>query len=113
MTSQRLAEAHQKSLPTEVVVPKYLQGFMDVFVKESFDALPNRKVWDHAIDLEPGSKPANCKVYPLSPNKQSELDDFLQENLKSGCIRASKSPMVSPVFFIKKKDGSLKLVQAY
>ena len=34
MTSQRLAEAHQKHLPTEVVVPKYHQGFMDVFSKE-------------------------------------------------------------------------------
>ena len=52
-------------------------------------------------------------TYPLSPNEQSELDEFLQENLKSGCIRPSKSPMASPVFFIKKKDGSLQLVQDY
>jgi len=59
---------------------------MDVFLKESFDALPNQKVWDYAIDIEPGSKPSNCKVYPLSHNEQSELDDFLQENLKSGHI---------------------------
>ena len=28
-------------------------------------------------------------------------------------ICLSKSPMVSPVFFIKKKDGSLHLVQDY
>ena len=80
---------------------------MDVFSKESFDALPNWKVWDHTIDLEPGSKPSNCKVYPLSLNKKPELDAFLQENLKSGCIQPSKSPMASPIFFIKKKDGSL------
>ena len=80
---------------------------MDVFLKESFDALPNQKVWDHAIDLEPGSKPLNCKVYPLSPNEQSELDTFLQENLKSGHIWPFKSSMASPVFFIKKKDSSL------
>ena len=44
MTSQRLAEAHQKDLPAAVVVPEYLQGFVDVFSKESFDVLPNRKV---------------------------------------------------------------------
>ena len=86
MTSQRLAEAHQKSLPTETAIPTYLQGFRDVFSKESFDALPDRKVWDHMIDLEPGSKASNFKVYPLSPNEQSELDSFLQENLKSGHI---------------------------
>jgi len=89
--SQRLVEAHQKNLPTEVAVPKYLQCFMDVFSKESFDALLNQKLWDHAIDLKPGSKPSNCKVYPLSTNEQSELDAFLQENLKSGCIQPSKS----------------------
>ena len=86
---------------------------MDVFSKESFNVLPNRKVWDHTIDLEPGSKPSNCKVYPLSPNEQSEMDSFLQENLKLGCIRPSKSPMALPVFFIKKKDSSLWLVQDY
>ena len=86
MTSQRLAEAHQKSLPIEVAIPTYLQGFQDVFLKESFDALPNWKVWDHAIDLIPGSKPSNCKVYPLSLNEQSEQESFLQENLKSGHI---------------------------
>ncbi|GLB40097.1 hypothetical protein LshimejAT787_0706070 [Lyophyllum shimeji] len=38
---------------------------------------------------------------------------FLEENLKSGRIRPSKLPMASPVFFIKKKDGSLRLVQDY
>jgi hypothetical protein len=38
---------------------------------------------------------------------------FLKENLETGCIRPSKSPMASLVFFIKKKDGSLQLVQDY
>jgi hypothetical protein len=38
---------------------------------------------------------------------------FLKENLETECIRPSKSPMASPVFFIKKKDGSLWLVQDY
>ena len=38
---------------------------------------------------------------------------FLDENLRSGRIQASKSPMASPVFFVKKKDGSLRLVQDY
>ena len=42
--SQRLAEAHQKHLPTEVEVPKYIQGFVDVFSNESFDVLPNWKL---------------------------------------------------------------------
>ena len=31
----------------------------------------------------------------------------------TGRIRPSKSPMTSLVFFIKKKDGALRLVQEY
>ncbi|KNZ82249.1 hypothetical protein J132_04210, partial [Termitomyces sp. J132] len=53
------------------------------------------------------------KVYPLAPCEQDELDTFLQETLSSGWIQPSKSPMASPVFFIKKKDGSHHLVQDY
>ena len=49
----------------------------------------------------------------LSTVEQKELDAFLEENLKSGRIRPSRSPMASPVFFVKKKDGTLRLVQDY
>jgi hypothetical protein len=103
--SQRLAEAHHKNSQ-----PK---SFHESVPTHLHDWLPDRKVWDHAIELVPGAKPANCKVYPLAPNEQAELDEFIQENLASGRIRPLKSPMASPVFFIKKKDGTLHLVQDY
>jgi len=45
--------------------------------------------------------------------EQKELDQFLKENLETGWIHLSKSPMASPVFFIKKKDSTLWLVQDY
>ena len=43
-------------------------------------------------------------------NKQEELDRFIKENVEKGYIVPSKSPIFSPVFFIKKKDGKLRLV---
>src|SRR3979490_3533532 len=49
----------------------------------------------------------------MSPNEQRELDAFLEENLKNHRIHPSKSPMASPVFFVKKKDSGLHFVQAY
>ena len=49
----------------------------------------------------------------MSPLKQKELDDFLEENLLSSRIHPLKSPMASPVFFVKKKDGKLQFVQDY
>jgi hypothetical protein len=113
--TQRLAEAFRKNsaLAPTGTVPDYLSDFTQVFAKESFDALPEPRPWDHAIELVPGEKPLGCKVYPLSPSEQRELDAFLKENLESGCIRPSKSLMASSVFFIKKKDGGLRLVQDY
>ena len=95
------------------MIPEPYLSFRDVFSKESFDELPEQKQWDHAIDLIPGSKPFSTKVYPISPVEQKGLDDFLDENLSSGRIRPSKSPMASPVFFVKKKDRKLQFVQDY
>ena len=68
---------------------------------------------DYAIKLKPGAKPYRSKIYSLSPLKQKELDEFLDENLRTGRIQPSKSPMASPVFFVKKKNRSLRLVQDY
>ena len=49
----------------------------------------------------------------MSINEQAELDKFLEDQLRKGYIVPSKSPLSSPVFFIKKKDGKLRLVQDY
>jgi len=84
-----------------------------VFTKKDFDILLEYRQWDHAIKLIPGSEPKSSKVYPLSLVEQKELDFFLEENLCTGQIRPSKSPIAALVFFIKKKDSSLRLVQDY
>jgi hypothetical protein len=93
--------------------PAYLHDFEDVFSKESFDTLPDRKVWDHMIELTPDVENKSCKVYPLSVAEQAELNKFLEENLASSRICPSKSPMAAPFFFVKKKDGMLRPVQDY
>ena len=112
--SQRLAEAFARnSAPPSKDIPDWAREYSDVFSKESFDSLPERRTWDHAIELVPDSKPTNCKVYPISPLEQKELDAFIEEGLATGRIRPSKSPMASPVFFVKKKDGALRFVQDY
>jgi len=103
--SQQLAKGfRQNSQPSEYI-PPHLHDFHSVFSKDSFDELPGTKPWDHAIELAPDASPKSCKVYPLSASEQKELDTFLKENLDSGRIRPSKSPMAALVFFVKKKDG--------
>lgn len=49
----------------------------------------------------------------MNPEEQCELDAFLDENISSGRIRPSKSPMAAPFFFVKKKDSKLRPVQDY
>ncbi len=96
------------------MVPEHYHSFRDLFSKENFNELPERKPWDHAIELTPNMKSTlDCKVYPLNRNEQEQLDAFLDENLELGRIRPSKSPFASPFFFVKKKDGMLRPVQDY
>ena len=109
MISTWLAEAPKEDTPTaklkEMLLKPYLD-FQDIFSKESFDELPEWKQWDNVIDLKPESQWFSTKVYPMSPIKQKELNDFLKENLSSGRIHPSKSLMASLVFLMK-KDGKL------
>ncbi len=95
------------------LIPDQYKEFSSVFSKSSFDELPEKRKWDHAIELKDDFKEKFTKVYPLNPHEQKQLDEFIEENLATGRIRPSKSPMASPVFFIKKKDGSLRLIQDY
>ena len=79
--SQRLAENAKRDAdpaPADLAsdtqpLPTHLQDFASVFLKGSFDMLPEPKVWDHAIELIPDAKPTGCKVYPLSPLSDLEL----------------------------------------
>ena len=86
---------------------KYVNDFPKVFEKQGFDSLLEHRPWDHAIELTPRSKPIDCKIYLLNLDQQKALNEFLKENLKSGQICPSNSPMASPFFFVKKKDGAL------
>ena len=108
-----IAEKNQIKQTVEEIIPKHYLPYREVFEKKTFNEMPPRRIWDHAIELIPGSKPTDCKLYPLNRQEQEQLDAFLKENLETGRIQSSKSPMASPFFFVKKKDGSLRPVQDY
>ena len=75
--------------------------------------MPTRKVWDHAIDLKETFKPQKGRIYSLSKNKREEVQNFMEDQLRKGYIRPSKSPQISSVFFVGKKDGSKRIVMDY
>jgi hypothetical protein len=110
--SRCLVEAFAKdSKPkgVEDIVPTSLHAYADVFSETTFDSLPERREWDHTIELECEPLPRFRKVYPMTLTEQTEIDAFLEEAPATGRIRQSKSPLGAPVFLIKKKDGKLCL----
>jgi len=103
--SQGLAHQHIDD-KAKVELPEVYAKYRTVFEKEASERMLERKPWDHAIDLKTNFIPKDCKIYPLSPEEQKEQDKFLEENLRKGYIRPSKSsPMASPFFFVSKKDS--------
>ncbi|KAJ1599194.1 hypothetical protein NDA14_003925 [Ustilago hordei] len=58
-------------------------------------------------------KPPQGPLYLKGPKEMSELRRYLDENLEKGFIRPSKSLARSPVLFVPKKDGGLRLCVDY
>ena len=84
-----------------------------MFRKKQLERMPMRKVWDHVIDVKEGFVPRKEKIYLLSREKREKVRDPIQEQLRKGYIRPSKSPQTAPVFFIGKKNGKKRMVQDY
>jgi hypothetical protein len=98
----------------EQMVPKEYYKYSKVFSEVDSHRFPQYRPWDHAINLKSDApETLKSKVYPISHNKQGALDKFIEEQLAKGYIVPSKSPMASSVFFIKKKNGELQLIQDY
>jgi hypothetical protein len=52
-------------------------------------------------------------IYPLSQNEQEAQKEYRHKGLKDGTLMRSKSPAGAPIFFVKKKNGTLRLVIDY
>ena len=63
--------------------------------------------------MEEAPRELNAKVYAMTIKEEEALNQWLDEQLKAGLIKESKSRYAAPCFYILKKDGSLQLVQDY
>jgi len=97
----------------EEMVPKRFHKWLKLFGKVESERMPVRNAWDHTIDLNNDFKASKARVYPLSRNEKEEVQKFVDEHLKKGYIRPSKSLQTSPVFFVGKKDRGKCMVMDY
>ncbi|GJX38792.1 putative reverse transcriptase domain-containing protein [Tanacetum coccineum] len=86
-----------------------IQNFPKVF-PEDLPGLPLTQQVEFQIDLISGAAPVARAPYRLAPSEMKELSDQLQELSDKGLIRPSSSPWGAPVLFVKKMDGSFRIV---
>ncbi|GJT02979.1 putative reverse transcriptase domain-containing protein [Tanacetum coccineum] len=72
--------------------------------------LPQTQQVEFQIDLMPGAAPVARAPYRLAPSEMKELSDQLKELSDKGFIRPSSSPGGAQVLFVKKKNGSLRIL---
>jgi hypothetical protein len=93
-------------------VPDQYEDYADVFSEAKADELPELGRQVHAIDTGDEDPPYG-PVYNLSEKELVVLREYLESSEKKGWIKRSVSPAGSPVIFVPKKDGSLRLCVDY
>ncbi|GJW56288.1 putative reverse transcriptase domain-containing protein [Tanacetum coccineum] len=98
-------KAEDKSEERRLEDVPIVREFPEVF-PEDLPGLPPTRQVEFQIDLVPGAAPVARAPYRLAPAEMQQLSTQLQELSDRGFIRPSSSPLVEPVLFVKKKDGS-------
>jgi hypothetical protein len=99
---------------TEEDIPEEYKRHTRVFSEEHSKALPPHRQFDHAINLTPDAPGRlDCKIYPLNDREMEELRAFVIKNKEELKIEDSDSQYTFPVFFIKKKDGTYRMIIDY
>ncbi|KAF8761288.1 hypothetical protein RHS01_01288 [Rhizoctonia solani] len=94
-------------------LPPQYHEFAQVFGEEEFKVLPPHREYDIAIDLIPDAKLSPGPIYGMTDAESKALKQHIDKELATGKIRPSTSSTGAPVMFVKKADGSLRLVVDY
>lgn len=105
--------ADTTAAPVDPAAQRLLAQFADVFPEELPKELPPSRAVDFQIELEPGHTPPSRPTYRLTSEELAELKTTIEDLLSRGFIQPSVSPYGAPILFVKKKDGSRRMVIDY
>ncbi len=96
-------------------ISKELYIMIDVYeiLKQPEMSLSEHKSWDHKIPLLNDKQPKWMPLYPMSKDQLKKVKTYLDENLKRGFIRPSKSLTGYLILFVLKKDDTKWLCVNY
>ena len=105
-------KAEEDSL--ERLVPEEYHDLRQAFEKGEKTGLPpHRPGIDLEINMEEGKELPDQKIYPLGAEELERVQDYINKNQERGWIREAFTDGGSPIMFVKKKDGSLRLCVDY
>ena len=99
--------ARTVNLPSE-----YIEYF-DIFSDSDAAELPSHGPTNHIIDLIDEKQSSYDPIYSLNEVELNTLRGYIETNLTNDFIRPSTSPTGSPILFVKKSDGDLRLCVNY
>jgi len=96
-------------------ISKELYVIADVYEipEQSEMSLSEHKSWDHKILLLNDKQSKWMPLYPMSKDQLKKVKTYLDENLKRGFIRSSKSLAEYLILFVSKKDDTKQLCVNY
>ena len=106
-------EARTPSLGGEgVVPPKDMDILLDKYgdvLRDLPPGLPPVRATEHTIPLVEGARPVFRPPFRLSPAEREEVEKQVKHLVEMGFISPSSSPYGSPILFVPKPNGKLRM----
>ena len=95
-------------------LPPQYHDFADIFRDKEVETLAeHRPLHDIKIEIQDDKTPPFGPIYSLTSTERQALHEYIEDMLRRGFIRPSSSPAASPILFVKKKNGSLRICVDY